>query len=1121
MEYTENLILETPEIPTGVRDAINKNNLAIFIGAGVSRLLGCKDWHTLAEDLMKVCYEEHCLNFNEYDILSKETDNKKLISISFQLLEKNNKIKLFYKKLRKSLKSSKEKIKNNCIFEKIRKMGTMFITTNADICFDNVWGKDSPNIVYDFSKNIQPENYRLYHIHGSISHPKSLVFTAEQYLRRYQNDNFKKFLRELFEKYVVLFIGYGLSEFELLDFLMLKSEESNHKQAPKHFVLMPYFSYERKIAEYYNLYFQNLNIQTIPFAKDTNGFDQLFNIIDAWEKQIHDTTFLVTNTIGDLEKIIQSKNFNKINIDKIFKLIESNVVFNKFIELCGKYTYTTNVFIESLYDRGYFSPEKNIAPIELKESSGRYRVPDWNMMEFLKAYLEYVKETDNKENFDLFKKIVLENIENISSSRIDNFRTDASLVEFIFSFDEEDITNDCIKFLKYALQTKWNKYLISDIAEKKIFPRLIDFNDTNKITKIISILFSFDYIDKYKIQSLIESFFLKKIIEEFFVKLYEKIGLKLVNIFETLISRLKPELLIFTKFDASKKSFPEVDDTNYPQTLVNCYLWLVLQQSDSQNFLQQRNHKENKTLKFVIESMLNNFDSNGKYSTKSTDIYYTSDFYEVDAQSDDIVLDSVQNIINFIETCSNTNISLIESIARKLHNAVLENPNLLINNLDKFINVPFVYIHQILSAYVSIIREEKKIDSKPILPFINNIIQRSELWKNKQGAKAFNYKLWTINDISEFVSQYCLRHQNISISDYMLLNSFITKIYENLNEDKKQIQGYMSYMLNSENGKCSEALLHLYFSALSNTYEDIAQKIQNIFRKELHLKKKQTLFTALSVYYAGIYYKNKDFAISIYSELFNLKDKFIRDAVLEGYLYTPYTTMSKDYYLFLTENKFFDEIIEYVVNNEQWCAFIARIACAVYLEDVEKLENPDSLLVKIIGTNHINYIGAITSYFFNIRKKNFSDDKIIKIEKIWTKICEQLKPYENNSEYNEYIVDLLEFVSLMPIIDEQIMKNIEFSIRWIYPGRIEYYLLDDLLRLYDSEENQKYVETIIELFAEKEIFFYDYNEKLTSLFTKIYENNKDKAIMLCNLYIQGGNSKYMELLNKLRKEDST
>jgi hypothetical protein len=48
-----NGISRIPEVPGEVRDAVNNGTLAVFIGAGVSRLVGCEGWDTLARNLIR------------------------------------------------------------------------------------------------------------------------------------------------------------------------------------------------------------------------------------------------------------------------------------------------------------------------------------------------------------------------------------------------------------------------------------------------------------------------------------------------------------------------------------------------------------------------------------------------------------------------------------------------------------------------------------------------------------------------------------------------------------------------------------------------------------------------------------------------------------------------------------------------------------------------------------------------------------------------------------------------------------------------------------------------------------------------------------------------------------
>ena len=43
-------------VPKEIVEAVNNETLAVFIGAGVSRLIGCMGWEQLAQNLVNRCF---------------------------------------------------------------------------------------------------------------------------------------------------------------------------------------------------------------------------------------------------------------------------------------------------------------------------------------------------------------------------------------------------------------------------------------------------------------------------------------------------------------------------------------------------------------------------------------------------------------------------------------------------------------------------------------------------------------------------------------------------------------------------------------------------------------------------------------------------------------------------------------------------------------------------------------------------------------------------------------------------------------------------------------------------------------------------------------------------------
>ncbi len=303
MTDQKRLIEEKPTLPPGIINAVKSKKLAIFFGAGVSRLIGCDGWDQLAHNLIEICFStkkangETLINYKEKDTISRYTDNKKIISICFGILKQNKHEDLFYKKLEKSLNHDDKLLEKQNIYKELYDLlldntgfRGVFITTNADKYFSAQFFK-LLDIAYD---NFNPMNdvnqYQLYHIHGLIPFWDSLVFTINQYIQRYHNKNFVEVLKKIFSEYTVLFIGYGMSEFELLDFLITKKNQNidSNQQIKdlKHFILLPYYRGEDNILKFDELYYKDLGINVIGYEKDKKGYNQLYDVIKDWNEQL-------------------------------------------------------------------------------------------------------------------------------------------------------------------------------------------------------------------------------------------------------------------------------------------------------------------------------------------------------------------------------------------------------------------------------------------------------------------------------------------------------------------------------------------------------------------------------------------------------------------------------------------------------------------------------------------------------------------------------------------------------------------------------------------------------------------------------------------------------------------
>lgn len=319
-----NEIKDIPELPKALKQAINDNKLAIFTGAGVSRFVGCDGWDVLAEKLLVRCRKEGLINYFEQQALLQNNDKIKIITICNKILKDEQ--DCFINELEKSLKDSDvdkfeiDKIKDVLndetqytkeeisvysglrLYKNLKNLGNIFLTTNADRYFDKFFHES--NVIKGIGDNLDnlymndvSERHKLYKIHGCVSTKRSLVFSMEAYIAKYSNPRFNEFIRNIFGEYNVLFVGYGLTELELL---------KNIKSDKQHFHLKGFFDCEDKIFEFEKEYLQSLKIELIAFSKERNGHEQLKNVIDDWNKKRPLKTQSLSLSFDDIDKFLES-----------------------------------------------------------------------------------------------------------------------------------------------------------------------------------------------------------------------------------------------------------------------------------------------------------------------------------------------------------------------------------------------------------------------------------------------------------------------------------------------------------------------------------------------------------------------------------------------------------------------------------------------------------------------------------------------------------------------------------------------------------------------------------------------------------------------------------------------
>jgi hypothetical protein len=225
---------------------------------------------------------------------------------------------------------------------------------------------------------------------------------------------------------------------------------------------------------------------------------------------------------------------------------------------------------------------------------------------------------------------------------------------------------------------------------------------------------------------------------------------------------------------------------------------------------------------------------------------------------------------------------------------------------------------------------------------------------------------------------------------------------------------------------------------------------------------------------------------------------------------------NNDAFNLLRKNNIYDK---FITQKENFASFskvrMIEHICIAYFRKLDDIDNKDSLLRKIILNGDKNDINSIVDFVWR-QKEYFKPKKDNYVKKLWEIIVDCL-PYEkfsNDRESCNVIVKLLSFLSVIEIVDKEVVRYIEFSIKYCNESNLPFFIISDLTVLFKIESNRENILTILDMFIKRNILFL-YQEKEVKNFVKqLHEYNLGYASRICNAYLERGYNFLSDLCKK-------
>jgi hypothetical protein len=315
-----------PSIPDELREAAAIGTLVPFVGAGASILAGSPDWSDLADQALRYCIDKGKFTYGRFEQL-KSLPARVRLTVASSLAEENG-LAIPYAAILPGIGRPNETGRQ--IYRAIGRLGKTIVTTNYDDWLDYdletvvriTDGTEPPKLPKRtvFSLPAEHTAFNLtkpdtvFHLHGSVDTHGSMVLTTQDYLRHYANagdwneggeNPILSFLSDLFRDKNILFVGYSLSDLEILEYALLKSRFSSVKgETPRHYILQGFFSHQSELADAMEKYFNKCGIGLLPFRRDERDWGQLVEVIEQFAANLPAQSLAVLEELDQMERLL-------------------------------------------------------------------------------------------------------------------------------------------------------------------------------------------------------------------------------------------------------------------------------------------------------------------------------------------------------------------------------------------------------------------------------------------------------------------------------------------------------------------------------------------------------------------------------------------------------------------------------------------------------------------------------------------------------------------------------------------------------------------------------------------------------------------------------------------------
>ena len=477
---------------------------------------------------------------------------------------------------------------------------------------------------------------------------------------------------------------------------------------------------------------------------------------------------------------------------------------------------------------------------------------------------------------------------------------------------------------------------------------------------------------------------------------------------------------------------------------------------------------------------------------------------------------SVDEIINEIKSFNPANVEkerfirdsdLIEGLANDLAECVKKNPNKYSIEIEKFIELDWIYKYHLIYGLTNAWREKRKFDWGKVFDFLLTILDRDFFVSDEK------YILWLKGQIASLIEYGTKSDDNAFDKKYLpqakqVLLLLITNREDEQIEDDSDLS---TYVLNSINGKALHALINYalrYGRLNSSTAIKWEDDVKEFFTSELdkNTEYSKSVFTILGDYLPNLRFLDKEWIDNNFNRIFPIDNEKLWEISISGYfLYS--STVYTDIYGQFKKHGHIAKALKYKFKSDSTKRKVIQHICIMFNSSKD-----NETIFEIIESKDREAILEMIRFMWQVDRKNIKKEDSGKIFTLWQKIYEVYK--EDTSRDAQAIFSTLsKWFVFIEIINDDILPYLQLTAKYTEKDYNSYFIVEELERL--VKDNSKCVGELYIDMLNNGIYPTYKQEQIQNTIESLYQLDEQKnALIICNLYKKRG----IYFLNEISKK---